>query len=711
MSCKFIFILALAFASFSFAARSVYTPSGFDNSKYSSSRSMSTDKWIIYWESGFGSDPTNASGTYAVNMTRLKQVLDSCYDFNVQSLKMIDSTTSNAKNYKMIVFLDYTTTWEAYGSGVDDKIGTLTVNPAAANDYLVLAHEIGHTFQYQVGADLGASTHGFRYGFGDNGEGGNGFWEQHAQWVSFKFYPDKQFSDYYFSEYITSNYRNILHGIPRYANYFVFDYWAEKNGGIDFVSRIWRESVNPQDPVDIYKQITGITQSAFNDQMYEHAAKLTTWDLDLIRSRGANYIDSRAQVSMTKTDGYWKVDSSMAIQNYGYNSIKLVVPSSATTVAVNFKGLAGSTGYTTINLAKGGWRLGFVALLKDGTRSYSSTWALNYNSGNPDSTFYFSVPANCSKLWLVVSGAPQEHWHHYWDGTDTEKPANDEQWPYEVKFYNTNLLNNSIENTLTDFPSSSSTASSSSVTSSSSAAQSSSGTASSSSAAVTVTELSYDVSLPVSSDYTPVQVSLGSDAVANALGITAAQVSSLLGNGVTYYAVNSDGTLDSTSTANAPGHWFAANGDAVAYSSSNAAVFSELDLANMVAKIGNYPDRMTVGSSYKIRQALQYGTKRVLLTYTVTAVDSSTAAIRNSVLAKASIFKGSDLSLSAYATAMLNAGARLDIFDMQGMRVASVSGASGVSSLKTLRNGVYSALLKMGPRVLESQNFSYVKSK
>src|SRR5574344_1500603 len=82
MSCKFIFIVALAFASFVSAARSVYTPGSFDNSKYSSSRSMSTDKWIIYWESGFGSDPTNASETYAVNMTRLKQVLDSCYDFN-----------------------------------------------------------------------------------------------------------------------------------------------------------------------------------------------------------------------------------------------------------------------------------------------------------------------------------------------------------------------------------------------------------------------------------------------------------------------------------------------------------------------------------------------------------------------------------------------------------------------------------------------------
>lgn len=38
--------------------------------------------------------------------------------------------------------------------------------------------------------------------------------------------------------------------------------------------------------------------------------------------------------------------------------------------------------------------------------------------------------------WLVISGAPTEHWRHAWDDND----ANDEQWPYQVKFSGTNRL-------------------------------------------------------------------------------------------------------------------------------------------------------------------------------------------------------------------------------------------------------------------------------
>lgn len=35
----------------------------------------------------------------------------------------------------------------------------------------------------------------------------------------------------------------------------------------------------------------------------------------------------------------------------------------------------------------------------------------------------------------MVSGAPAGHWRHAWDDND----ANDEQWPYQVSFVNTNL--------------------------------------------------------------------------------------------------------------------------------------------------------------------------------------------------------------------------------------------------------------------------------
>jgi hypothetical protein len=137
------------------------------------------------------------------------------------------------------------------------------------------------------------------------------------------------------------------------------------------------------------------------------------------------------------TDKFWRIDPSVAVENYGYNSIKLNAPATSTVVTVKFKGLAGESGYRSLKVDKGGWRYGFVALLKDGTRVYSDMGTAKYAGGkNPEGTLNFGVPANCDKLWLVVSGAPQEHWRHAWDDDNT----NDEQWPYQVQFSNTNLL-------------------------------------------------------------------------------------------------------------------------------------------------------------------------------------------------------------------------------------------------------------------------------
>ena len=103
---------------------------------------------------------------------------------------------------------------------------------------------------------------------------------------------------------------------------------------------------------------------------------------------------------------------------------------------VHFTGKTGAGGFRAIKTDKGGWRYGFVALLKDGTRKYSEMGTANVeNGGNPDQSLSFGCPGDCSKLWLVVSGAPQEHWRHPWDDND----ANDEQWPYQVQFKNTNL--------------------------------------------------------------------------------------------------------------------------------------------------------------------------------------------------------------------------------------------------------------------------------
>ena len=151
------------------------------------------------------------------------------------------------------------------------------------------------------------------------------------------------------------------------------------------------------------KRLT-LSQEQFNDEIFEHAALLTTWDIPAIRSYGEKHIDRRAQVKMILTsDDFWQVDPSVCIENYGYNCIKLNPPLQASTVSVLFRGKAGASGFRALKTDKGGWRFGFVALLKDGTRKYSEMGSANVvNRECPDQSLSFDCPANCSRLCLLV---------------------------------------------------------------------------------------------------------------------------------------------------------------------------------------------------------------------------------------------------------------------------------------------------------------------
>jgi hypothetical protein len=544
-------------------------------SQWSYSRSTQTDNIVVFWEAGFGSDPSKAASPYTVNMNELLKVAEKSYAYYIDSLGFAVKGSSVTDRYKLMIFLLYSTEWAAYGSGQDDLVGTLHVNPAAAGIDNVLAHEIGHCFEYITGCD---TRGGYRYGFGVNGSGGNGFWEQCAQWMAFKVYPQKQFTEYDFDNYIKKNHLHIIHEEPRYSNYFIQDYWTYKRGK-NFMGRLWRESRSPEDPIETYKRLNSITQAQFNDEIYEHAARLTTWDIPAIKSYGANYINRRAQVKMNlTTDNFWQVDTSVTVQNYGYNSIKLNAPSSETVVSVNFKGMTGAAGYRNLSVDKGGWRFGFVALLENGTRVYSNTGTAEVQNGsNPETTLSFTCPDKCVKLWLVVSGAPQQHWRHPWD----DNASNDEQWPYKVKFENTNLLgvyNNPIK----------------------------------------YITLTYDVTMKPASDYTPVQVSLNTSRISEAFAMSPEDIVKNMGSKISYFAINPNGTTNTTSTANAPGHWFNQSGQTVSWGAS-AYVFSELNIGALIANIGQYPNRCLSGEQYTIKQALKY-TKSATETAQVTLI-------------------------------------------------------------------------------------------
>ena len=114
------------------------------------------------------------------------------------------------------------------------------------------------------------------------------------------------------------------------------------------------------------------------------------------------------------------------------------------TVYAEFIGEAEKNGYTAYNTTQAGWKFGFVALLRDGTRVYGDIADATYK--NPTGTIAFQYPANCSHLWFVVSGAPTSYWTRDWIDWDGVQ-GNKEQWPYKVKFYQTNVYGNVNNNT------------------------------------------------------------------------------------------------------------------------------------------------------------------------------------------------------------------------------------------------------------------------
>ena len=66
--------------------------------------------------------------------------------------------------------------------------------------------------------------------------------------------------------------------------------------------------------------------------------------------------------------------------------------------------IAVGKGSIDLKRAKVGWKYGFVALLKDGTRVYSPITTSTYADSTGIASF--EAPANIKNLWFVVSGTP-----------------------------------------------------------------------------------------------------------------------------------------------------------------------------------------------------------------------------------------------------------------------------------------------------------------
>lgn len=429
------------------------------DSYYSWHRMKQSEHFFVFWSPEFGDDP-NAESVDAkmrVDIDDLLAKAEHFYDTNVKTLGMakVGQGKSMLDNYKMQIYLIYQDEWLATGSGYDDKIGALWVNPSTCQPVgSTIGHEIGHSFQYQVYADKvnmeGAAKdlhHGFRYGFGPEGAGGCAFWEQCAQWQAQLDYPEEMFG-YHLDVWKKNYHRHFNHEWMRYASYWLQHVWVEKHG-IDAFGRIWRESQYPEDPLQAYERLfCNNNQNTLYSDMYYYASRMVYYDLKFANNDKKPVVVPDAvkgdySTSLYKiADQKYQVGYASCPGTTGFNVIKLKnAPGKTVSVKVDAlepgsalpkgdKGemldgdgkVVGTTKtYNAQDNKTSDYRYGYVAIV-GGKPVYSDM----HKGAN--GTASYQVPAGTTELYFVIQAAPTTYSRHEWN----DKEADDEQWPYTI---------------------------------------------------------------------------------------------------------------------------------------------------------------------------------------------------------------------------------------------------------------------------------------
>lgn len=433
-------------------------------SEWSYQRMVLTPNFAIFWQKGFGeslSNPPALEGQdMSVDLENLKARLERFYAFYRDTLRFIRSG-SNAERYRMMVMINYSLEGTAYGGDYDGVIGAFWAAPNRLKDKALncVAHELGHSFQSQAGIDVRTALgiapitldsleaaqreaeepnrpKGDTPAPGDKpkpgdlpGIGGGGIYEMAAQWMLWHVNPYWVRDElYHWDAYRRQPHRAFLSWANVYHAPYVLEGWSQKHG-LTIMSRIFREGFHREDPVDAYKRLTGISQSAFCDETFE-TNRHTVW-LDFRHAYAEtrpyvgdrpNHPDFAARMVTEKKDtvtlvttaqsGWLQPVADEMPENYGFNVIPIDI-NGVKEVSVRFVGDTKQKG--------SGWRYGFVAVDANGRCSYPPMQSAAKGSLS-------FMPQGYKRLYLVVMGAPAEH-SHVGFGDKAETPVH----KYRVK--------------------------------------------------------------------------------------------------------------------------------------------------------------------------------------------------------------------------------------------------------------------------------------
>lgn len=397
-------------------------------SEFCYGRMVEGENVAIFWHREYGDDPlTDPEPGKRFDVQKMLEECERFYTYYVDELKLVERGKSVSDKYKLLVYVFGGDEGTAFGGGIEEKVGALWTPAVRVNrtPYGVLAHELGHSFQFMSRVDSGAGP-------------GGAVMEMSAQYMLWQVYPEwMTFENYHLVDFMKKTHYAFLHPTNMYHSPYVLEYWAGKRGK-EFFGELSRSTLPGDDVVATYKRMYQLDQEQFNDEMFDASRRFITWDLPRVERVARPYANQHQCKLADTGEGWYTISAERCPQNYGYNGIELRVPEAGTEVRVEFAGLAGTEGFSDVKTDKAGWRYGLVAHLKDNRRVYGEV------QRDARGTATLVMPEGTEHLWLVVMGAPTEHWPvtSGWGrrrrGAAAEESA-EEQWPYKIKVAGTTL--------------------------------------------------------------------------------------------------------------------------------------------------------------------------------------------------------------------------------------------------------------------------------
>ena len=381
-----------------------------------------TPNFTILWEKGFGNDPSHAPDldgkNMCVDLDALAEHAEEIYDMYRNKMKFVGDY-SKCDVYRMLIYLKYNNDNTAWGGSRDNTIGAVTqICPGhIRRSWNMLAHEIGHCFQQQIGCDrIPHDYFGHKHGLCELCSQW-GLWNYNNNWVSDELI--------HLNNYILLTHKPFLHRALCGRAPYILEYWSEKYG-ITFIGELYREGHNGEDVVTVFRRMMNMGQQQFCDEVFDAFRHTVNLDFKL-NWEGNRELGLKFGVDYDKSNEYWQVPVEICPESYGYNAINLDFPSPGQTVTVHFEGLIPHSPYISNHSDNAGWRYGFVMVDDKGKSHYGE------KSSSIMGTVSFTAPQGITikKLWLVVMGAPTVHW----DMPDDEQNQGliDAQWPYRIR--------------------------------------------------------------------------------------------------------------------------------------------------------------------------------------------------------------------------------------------------------------------------------------